>query len=165
MNATGVQFQGLTCRAVVEDRRSACDWAVTPDELSSRSLTIFVTNTPASPDIQPEASVVLADVGVGPVEQLPAGGKAELPENELEFLADGAVAGLAGCPAGEADLLDDGVDLADDLFDDDRDARRGVLPQDLGERADVGIGQQRDVIQATVVVGLLSDGDLPGHLK
>jgi hypothetical protein len=55
--------------------------------------------------------VVLADVGVGVVEEGSGGGELVFGEDESDLFAGFTVAGLGFVPAGERDLLGDGVDV------------------------------------------------------
>lgn len=83
--------------------------------------------------------VVLADVGVGTVEQGARWWQPVVLQDQAELAADLTVAGLALLPPGAADGLDDGVDLVDDVLEDEGDAGWRVLLEDLRQSATVGV--------------------------
>ena len=68
-------------------------------------------------------------------------------------------------PAGEAHLADDRVDVGDDVLDDDRDVRRGVLAEDLRQRPHIRIRQHAHRVEITVVVGALDGRHLLRQLE
>lgn len=70
---------------------------------------------------------MLADLGVGAVEDLALRREAAVLEDEAELLADLAVAGLALLPTGASYGTDDRVDLLDDGLDDHRNVGWRVL--------------------------------------
>ena len=89
---------------------------------------------------------MLGYVGVGPVKDRPLWGEPIVLEDKPELAADLSVPWLTGLPTGPPDRAYEGIDLLDDVFDHHGHVGRGVLLQDLGESALVGV-EDRELVQ------------------